>query len=138
MYKATYQQQAYRKVQVETSNPGQILVALYDAAIRNVKHAMDRIDKRDFGGKGVALNKAYAIIAEFINALDYRVAPELCANLEGIYTFMLDQISEANSTMTTEPLSHVLRHLESLRTTWAEAVVRTASDINEPQAASTR
>lgn len=128
MYKVSYQQQAYRKVNVETANPGQILVALYDAAIRNVEHAMDRIEKRDYPAKGVALNKAYAIIAEFINALDYGVAPELCANLEGIYTFMLDQISEANTHMTSEPLQHVLRHLKALRGTWAEAVVRATNE----------
>ncbi|MCU0662995.1 MAG: flagellar export chaperone FliS [Myxococcota bacterium] len=138
MYKVSYQQQAYRKVHVETSNPGQILIALYDAAIRNIQHGIERIDKRDYPGKGVALNKAYAIIAEFINALDFSVAPELCANLEGIYTFMLDQISEANTNMNSEPLQPVLRHLQSLRATWAEAVARTANENSEAAAAGVR
>jgi flagellar secretion chaperone FliS len=72
--------------------------------------------------KGVSLSRAYAIISEFIHALDHSKAPELCRNLESVYNFMLEQISEANTKMTAAPLVPVLDYMVDLRETWSQAV----------------
>ncbi len=130
MRMASYQQQAYRKIQVETANPGRILLTLYDAVIRFVRLARNQIEAGDTAGKGVSLNRAYAIIAEFINALDFERAPELCQNLEQIYTYMLDQLSHANLNMDPQPLEHVLRFLVDLRETWEQAVTKAAAQTS--------
>ena len=122
MYKASYQQQAYRQTEVETANPGRILITLYDAAIRFVRLAMQQIDEGNIPAKGVTLGRAYAIIAEFIHALDHDRAPELCRNLEAIYNFMLEQMAESNSRMDKAPLMPVLQYLIDLRDTWSQAV----------------
>ena len=117
-----YQQQAYKKVHVETANPGRILLTLYDAAIRFVTQGEEQIKAGDLGGKGVSLGRAHAIIAEFINALDHDSAPELCSNLELVYGFMLEKIAQANAEVSTEPLQPVIKHLKEMRDTWQEAV----------------
>ena len=122
MYKMGYQQQQYRQIQMETANPGRILIALYDAAIRFVRLAISQIQEGNIPAKGVTLGKAYAIIAEFIHALDHSKAPELCQNLEAVYNFMLEQMSEANTKMEEAPLHPVLDYLIDLRETWAQAV----------------
>lgn len=122
MYKASYQQQRYRQMQVETANPGRILLTLYDAAIRFVRLGIQQIQDGNIPAKGVTLGRAYAIVAEFIHALDHSKAPELCRNLEAIYNFMLEQMTEANANMDAAPLHPVLDHLVDLRETWAKAV----------------
>lgn len=122
MYKANYQQNRYRQMEVETANPGRILITLYDAAIRFVRLAMQQIDEGNIPAKGITLGRAYAIIAEFIHALDHAQSPELCRNLESIYNFMLEKMAEANSTMNKAPLQPVLTHLMDLRETWSQAV----------------
>jgi flagellar protein FliS len=122
MYKATYHQNRYRQTQVETANPGRILITLYDAAIRFVRLAIQQINDGNIPAKGVTLGRAYAIVAEFIHALDHDKAPELCRNLEAIYNFMLEQMSEANLNMDPTPLEPVLTHLIDLRETWSQAV----------------
>ena len=122
MYRANYQTQLYRQTQVETANPGRILLTLYDAAIRFVKLAIEQIKDGNIPAKGITLGRAYAIIAEFIHALDHSQAPELCGNLESIYNFMLEQMATANLQMDAAPLEPVLTHLIDLRETWAEAV----------------
>jgi len=122
MYKATYQQQRYRQTEVETANPGRVLITLYDAAIRFVRLAIQQIEEGNIPAKGVTLGRAYAIIAEFIHALDHEKAPELCRNLEAIYNFMLEQMAEANSKVDKEPLLPVLSYLTDLRETWSQAV----------------
>jgi flagellar protein FliS len=128
MYKATYQHQRYRQTEVETANPGRILITLYDAAIRFVRLAIQQINDGNTAAKGVTLGRAYAIVAEFIHALDHDKAPELCKNLEAIYNFMLEQMSTANLNMDTAPLEPVLTHLIDLRETWSQAVFQASQE----------
>jgi flagellar secretion chaperone FliS len=128
MFRAAYQTQRYRQTEVETANPGRILITLYDAAIRFVRLAIQQINDGNAAAKGVTLGRAYAIIAEFIHALDHDRAPELCRNLESIYNFMLEQMSNANLQMDSAPLEPVLTHLIDLRATWSEAVAKAAQE----------
>ena len=128
-----YRQQAYKKVHVETANPGRVLLQLYDAAIRFVEKAQIQIREGAAGPKGESLRKAHAIIAEFINALDHKMSPALCSNLEQIYGFMLEQIADANVNMNAEALDPVLTHLRSMRDTWRIAVEKAQAE-NGPSA----
>lgn len=105
---------------------GNILLMLYDGAIRFVDLAKNQITEGNRAAKEVSLGKAYAIIAEFINSLDYEQAPELCSNLQKIYEFMLTQLTQANTNMDAKPLDTVLRHLKEMRRTWSEAVENTS------------
>jgi flagellar protein FliS len=131
MYNATYQQQRYRRTEVETANPGRILLTLYDAAIRFVRLATQQMKEGNIAAKGITLGRAYAIIAEFIHALDHEKAPELCQNLEAIYNFMLERLSEANAKVDPTPLEPVLTYLTELRETWSQAVARAAQESAE-------
>ncbi|MDD5308901.1 MAG: flagellar export chaperone FliS [Deltaproteobacteria bacterium] len=134
MNKATYHQQAYRKVQIEMAQPGRVLLSLYDEAHRLIRLAEQQIADGDLSGKGRSLGKAHAIIAEFINALDHKMAPELCLNLERIYLFMLDRITAANLDMDAAPLGPVIANLSRLRETW-ELAVNTVAVENSRAAA---
>lgn len=125
MYKLSYQQQAYKRINVETANPGRVLITLYDALIKFTRQGIEQIERRDIGGKGISLGRAYAIIAEFIHALDYEKAPELCNNLEMIYNFWLEQIADANNAIDAERLKPILSQIENMRQTWSEAVTKT-------------
>jgi len=102
--------------------PGHILLMLYDGAIRFVDLAKSQIEEGNQTAKEISLAKAYAIIAEFINSLDFEQAPELCTNLQQIYEFMLAQLTEANATMNPKPLEIVHGYLTDMRRTWSEAV----------------
>jgi len=134
MQQATYQQQAYRRTQIETAQPGRVLLSLYDEALRLVRLAEQQIRSGDVPGKGRSLSKAHAIISEFINALDYAVAPGLCSNLERIYLFMIDGITIANLQMDAAPLGTVTVHLEALREAWVAAVNEVAVENSKRDA----
>lgn len=104
-----------------------VLLLLYDGAIRFVKLAREQIEAGNTSAKEVSLSKVYAIISEFINSLDREQAPELCENLTQIYEFMLTKLTEANTNMDTEPLDIVLRYLTDMRHTWSEAIEQTTA-----------
>ncbi len=117
-----FQAHAYKKTSVETADPGRVLIALYDAAIKFSRLAAHSIDEGKVAEKGVYISKTHRIISEFINALDFEKSPALCEQLEGIYGFMISQLIEANVTMKSAPLNPVISQLEDLRDTWTQAM----------------
>ena len=117
----------YKTIGVETADPGKLLIMLYDAAIGNCKKAKIYLQKGDMAAKGKAINKAQAILNEFITTLDYSVAPELCANLESLYFFMIDQLTQANINKDPAPIDTVIKLLDDLRSAWKVAVEQTSS-----------
>jgi flagellar secretion chaperone FliS len=119
---AMSQQAAASEAPSGSVSQGNILLMLYDGAIRFVDLAKGQIEEGNRAAKEVSLGKAYAIISEFINSLDYEQAPDLCSNLQKIYEFMLAQLTQANTSMDAKPLDTVLCHLKDMRRTWSEAV----------------
>lgn len=112
----------YQAVQIESASPGQILIALYDGCIRFCKGAQLRIEENDPAGKGQLLSKAIAILGELRSTLDHTVAPDLCSQLERLYTFFQDQLSQANLNMDPTLIDPVIRMMTDLRDAWVKAV----------------
>ncbi|MEN9724339.1 MAG: flagellar protein FliS [Pseudomonadota bacterium] len=112
----------YRQTSIKTANRGQILIMLYETAIRNVKKASDCIDKNDIPGKGLAILKAHDIINELNNTLDFEVGGEIAKNLERLYLFISEQLIKANIETKKEPLQQAQKLLETLLEGWRVAV----------------
>ena len=112
----------YRQTSVTTATPGQILIMLYEAAIKNVKKASYCIQSGDIPGKGVAIVKTHDIINELINSLDFNVGGDVARELERLYNFIIDQLVLANRENRVEPLQTVHKVLETLLIGWKGAV----------------
>ncbi len=112
----------YQSNQIATASREQILLMLYDGAIRFCKQAKTAIQENDIATKGKYIGKAMAIITEFSNTLDHDIGGEIAANLDALYTFMLKELSSANLKSTTEPIDTTCTMLCELRATWAEAI----------------
>lgn len=112
----------YQNNQVQTASREQILLMLYDGAIRFVRQAQAAIEAKDLNNKIVYSDKAIAILTEFRNTLDHSIGGEIAANLDALYDFMIREIIQAKLKNSAEPLEPVVRILTELRETWAEAV----------------
>lgn len=110
----------YKTARIETASPVQIVVQLYDGAIRFMRQAKECIDNKDPGGKGVALRRAHAIVSELQVALDQNKAPELGAQLDRLYEYVLHQITDANMKNSAEPLDPAINVMLNLRSAWAQ------------------
>ena len=113
----------YKQMAVKTAHPGQILIMLYEAAIRNVKKAMNCIDQKDIAGKGQAIVKAHDIVNELLNTLNFDVGGQVARDLERLYGYMSEQLLKANLNNSKEPLESVLKNLETLLSAWKVAVL---------------
>ena len=112
----------YREVGVQTASRGQILLALYDTAIRYAKSGAESIRRGDVVAKGREIQRVSDIVGELSSTLDHSVAPELCERLEQIYFYMQERLALANAAMDPEPAMEVSRLLGLLYEAWIEAV----------------
>jgi flagellar biosynthetic protein FliS len=106
---------------------GGILIALYDTAIRYAQEGHSQIEKGDSTAAGITLGKMYSIIAELAASLDHARAPELCDNLEKIYSSMLESLIWVDARKDASRMLPVISGLKNLRDAWAQAIVMVAS-----------
>ncbi|HZG87406.1 flagellar export chaperone FliS [Paenibacillus sp.] len=113
------QQNRYLEMTVQTANRGQLLILLYDGAIRFCKLAIEAIKERKLMDAHENLMKVQDIIHEFEITLD-KNSP-LANDLLRLYDYFLVRLREANMKKAAEPAEEVLGYLIELKQTWTEA-----------------
>ena len=111
----------YRKVNTTSANPHQLVLMLYDGAIRFVGQAKRAMDRNKLPEKGLALGKALAIVQELLSNLEEEAAPDLVANLQSLYQYLIERITYANIHNDAEVLDSVRGILDTLRDGWRQA-----------------
>jgi len=111
----------YRQTQLTTATPGKLLIMAYDAAIRFARTAAEKMQQGRLDEQSSNIIKVQNIILELISSLDVKVDPQLAANLQSIYSYMFDRLTQANIKDDARALQEVIRMLEELRSAWADA-----------------
>ena len=112
----------YQQNQVMTASQEQILLMLYDGAIKFCRQAIAANEAGNVGEKLGRIAKAFAIITEFSNSLNHEIGGDIAADLDGLYHFMLRELSKARKDTSGDHLRSVEKLLVDLRLTWGEAV----------------
>jgi len=128
--------QQYQQNQILSASPEQILVMLYDGAIRFTRQAMIGIEDGRASVKVEGISRAMAIISEFANTLDHEVGGEIAENLDALYSFMIRELTQANLNNDMQKLKIVEGLLVDLRQTWIEAIEIARSESSEQQSES--
>lgn len=113
---------AYKKTSVETASKEQILLMLYQAAIKNCKKAMEAIDQKNIAKKGEYIGKMQDIVVELSNSLDFEVGGEVAKELSSLYDYILYASTQANIKIDKAQLEGCLRVLNTLYDGWTEAI----------------
>ncbi len=119
----------YLQNQVMTASKEQILLMLYDGAIRFCRQAITASEADDTIEKLGRISKVFAIITEFSNTLNHQIGGDIAADLDGLYQFMLRELNQARNDKTGEHLKTVEKLLVDLRGTWGEAVEKNKTDM---------
>ncbi len=116
-------QNSYLKTRVHTASKDQLLLMLFDGAIRFAEQAKPALAAKDFETSCTLLCKAQRIAIELLTAIDReKMDPEIYSNLAGLYNFIFQSLSEANLLRQVEPIDDALPILRHLRDTWAMAI----------------
>lgn len=118
----------YMKTQVETATPLQLVVMLYDGAIRNIGLATEAITEGNVEKKTQAVDKLLAILGELQSTLDMERGGEIAVNLNALYTYFCEQVVTASVKMDAEPLQNVGTLLDNIRSAWHEIAQRPAAE----------
>jgi len=112
----------YKQTDLNTASKEKILLMLYEGAIRFSKLAKKAIENNNLSEKGLMLGKTMDIVFELKNTLDEKVAPELASNLDKLYNYLIEELTQANISNDVKPVANVLNVLETLYSAWSEAV----------------
>lgn len=112
----------YLANQVNTASPEQLMLMLYDGAVRFASMAVKAIENGTPDKRSYYINKTYAILSEFAATLDHNQDAGLADNLDALYHYMQQRLMEANLHNDTAPIIEVKQLLTDLRQTWAQAI----------------
>ncbi len=104
----------YRRVDLESAPKTQILDRLFERFASDLVTARRAIETRDVHTKAAAIDHALRIVVELKASLDHAAAPELCANLEALYDFVTDRLTDATILLSVEALDHATRIMNEL------------------------
>jgi flagellar secretion chaperone FliS len=111
---------AYNQTHVQTRSPLELVVMLYDGALRFLDQAADAMDANDMSAKAVALSRALAILAELQNTLNVQDGGDVARQLDALYTHATERLLDANVRRSSGPIREVTALLRPLRDAWAQ------------------
>ena len=113
---------AYLSTQVSTATQGDVLLMLYDTAIKHLKLAKEKMAERDYVGKGNLITKAIEIISELHECLNKDKGGDVAKNLSQVYFFCNTKLLQANMNMDQGKLDEVVGILAGLRQAFAQII----------------
>jgi flagellar protein FliS len=134
MYGGVNGHDRYLETAVETASPARLIVMLYDGAIRFINEAAYAMQQRDYETQNAKLQRAQKILAELIGSLDFDKGGEIAENLFRLYTYMYNQLVEANINDDRDRLEHVVHLLSELREAWDTIATESEAQVALPTA----
>ncbi len=127
----------YRANAVLTASPGQLVLMLYDGALKALAIALDAFARPEADVQRIEtintqLQKAQAIIRELQGGLNFEAGGEIAQTMNRLYEFHLRRLFEANIRKQPEPVREVEKLVRDLRDAWAEMLSKRDSQ-NGPE-----
>ncbi|NOS70425.1 MAG: flagellar export chaperone FliS [Verrucomicrobia bacterium] len=132
--------QSYRQVATHTASPGQLVLMLYEGAIRFLEHARGGFDIEDPVDSVAAVNnnilRAQEIIRELDFSLNLKEGGELALQLRRLYDYFDRTLTEANQRKEVKGVHEVITRITTLRDAWA-AMLKTRGETIDPSMVNT-
>ena len=114
----------YRKVEVGTVNKHELLVMLFDGAVRFLHEAQEAMRNRDIVSKALKIDRVLAIIGELRGSLNQKEGGDFAARMEAMYAYMSGRVLEASLTLDPAVCDEVISLIMPIRDAWAELAKR--------------
>lgn len=132
---------SYKQVGLESAvtsaDPHQLILMLYQGALKAIANAKSEMARKDTLAKGKSISHAIAIIGEGLHAsLDKNIGGELVQNLSSLYEYMVRRLVAANLNNDTTALDEVARLLGELKEAWESIRPNKTAPATPPKSAS--
>ncbi len=123
--------QKYKSTAVLSASKEQILLMLYEGAIKFTKLAIQAAESKNIAERGKNIMRAYDIILELQVSLDHKVGGDLAKQLDQLYTYVLDQYTKANMHGDISGLHSSIKVLENLYDGWKQVLDKNKTNTEQ-------
>lgn len=113
---------AYKETKIRTSSQGQLIIMIYDEAIKQIDIASSGLEEgtRQLDMVHNAIVKAQDLVTELTVSLDFERGGEIAKGLFSLYMFFREQLLVANVNKSTSILDSIRAMLAELRDAWVQ------------------
>jgi flagellar protein FliS len=133
---------AYRETRVKTASQGQLIIMLYDEAVKHLDRGLELLGVNTSGKKdpgkieqiGKSILKTQEIITELMVSLDFEQGGDIAKNLFSLYTWFNQELLEANVKQDIRRVTIIRNMVNELRGAWNEIVAKNSAEnrVNPP------
>jgi flagellar protein FliS len=117
---------SYRQAEIQSRSPVELVVMLYDGALRFTADAREAMQRKDIKLRQQNISRALAIVSELQSTLDMESGGDVAAHLDKLYGYVRDRLIDASIKQDVQPLDEARRVLTTLREGWV-AISRAAA-----------
>ena len=110
----------YKENYISTASPAQLVVMLYDDAIKFIKQGIEHIKEKDYEAKQKKLNKALDIIYELLSTLNVKEGGQIATNLQSLYLYIIRRINDGSFKLDIAALEEVISLLDNINESWRQ------------------
>lgn len=130
--------QSYRQNSVQTASPGQLILMLFDGALRFMNRAIQGFELADVAQRyetvHINLVKTQAIIDELQASLNFEVGGDFPRTMSSLYDFLRTQLRTANVKKDAAPVHIVIELLGDIRGAWSTMLAQQENQVATPTA----
>jgi flagellar protein FliS len=123
---------SYREVATQTAPRGQLVLMLFDGALRFLNRALTGFTKDDPAEFNQTISnnviRAQDIISELNRSLNLEAGGELAVHLRRIYDYLDYRLMQSNLKKETSGIQEAIERLTALRDAWATMLSAQSSD----------
>ncbi|MBX3096556.1 MAG: flagellar export chaperone FliS [Fimbriimonadaceae bacterium] len=116
-YSSTQHDQ-YRQSAINGASPLQLIVMLYDGALRFMNAGLTAMRQENRFEQNEKLTRAQRIVAELMSCLDMEKGGEVAQNLMALYSYTYDQLVQGNLQDDEQAVLRAQRVMSDLRGSW--------------------
>ena len=110
--------QEYQKSAINGASPVAVIVMLYDAAIAFMEQGKAAMAFADYDKQNTLLQRAQKIVTELMGSLDMERGGDIAKNLMSLYSYVWNELIQANIHDKPECIDHALMVFTELRASW--------------------
>lgn len=109
---------AYRRTEVQSRTSLELVVMLYDGALRFLTQAREAMTRGDIRARQTATSRLLAIVSELQSTLDVERGGEIAVQLDALYTYLTERVLAGVAANDVAALDEVRTVLDRLREGW--------------------
>ncbi|MDD5934734.1 MAG: flagellar export chaperone FliS [Clostridiales bacterium] len=111
---------AYQGTKINTASPAELILMLYEGAIKFCNKAIYAIENDDIQSRNVNFQKAQKIITQLRVNLDFKYP--VANDFDRVYEYINRRLVEANIKVDKEIAEEALQYIREMRDTWKEVM----------------